>query len=245
MTAVQPATVATTDVPAAAPGTPAPAAAPATARKPLVGRRLATVALVGGALLNGAESIGMHLLLPERPEAIDDQLRLVAANEGTYTALTTAGTVAVPLMAIGFTTLAGLVRTRSSKLGSTAAWLLLAGMWGFVGMHLMGLLQAPFARSGDLAGAAGAIEAAQQDPVLGLLFVAPFLLGTFAGIIVLAAGLLKTGTMPRWIPLTMLVFVVVDFVLRNPGPVDAHWLWIAACVGAARVLRRDERPVTA
>ncbi|MFW5468567.1 hypothetical protein ACOCJ4_00815 [Knoellia sp. CPCC 206435] len=218
---------------------------PVSTRQPLIGPRLATVALVGGALLNGAESIGMHLLLPERPKAMGDQLRLVAEHEATYTALTVAGTLAIPLMGIGFVVLAQHLRTRSARLGSTAAWLLLSGMWGFLGIHLMSLMQVPFARSGDVAGAAGALEAAQQDPVLGLLFMAPFLLGTFAGMIVLAAGLLKTGAMPRWIPLTMLAFVVVDFVLRNPGPVDAHWLWIAACIGAAHHLRRDDRPALA
>lgn len=225
----------------ALPTTPTPVAT----RRPLVGPRLATVALVGGALLNGAESIGMHFLLPERPEAIGDQLRLVAEHEATFTALTVAGTLAIPLMAIGFVVLAQHLRIRSAKLGSAAAWLLLSGMWGFLGIHLMSLMQVPFAKSGDVAGAAGALEAAQQDPVLGLLFMAPFLLGTFVGMIVLAASLLKTGSMPRWIPLTMLAFVVVDFVLRNPGPVDAHWLWIAVCIGAARHLRRDDRPALA
>lgn len=214
---------------------------PVITRRPLIGPRLATVALLGGALLNGAESIGMNLLLPERPEAISDQLRLVAEHEATFTALTVTGTLAIPLMAVGFLVLAQHVRTRSSRLGTAAAWLLMSGMWGFVGIHLMSLMQVPFARSGDITGAAAAMEAAQQDPVLGLLFMAPFLLGTFVGMILLATGLLKTGAMPRWIPLTMLTFIVVDFVLRNPGPVDAHWLWIAACIGAARFLRRDDQ----
>lgn len=226
---------------ASAPDAAKDAAPHSRSTRPLVGPKLAVFALVAGALLNGAESIGMRLLLPEPPESVVDRLALVAQHQTTYTVLELAGTLAIPLMGIAFLVLAGQVRLRAPRLGSTAAWLLLAGMWGFAGVHLMNLLQVPFAGVAERAAAASALDAAGQDPVLNAVFLAPFLIGTFVGMVLLVVGLLKTGAMPRWIPITMLAFLVIDFGLRNPGPVDAHWLWIAASLGAAWSMRRSAR----
>ncbi|MGP3916876.1 hypothetical protein [Nonomuraea sp. 10N515B] len=190
--------------------------------------------LVGGALLNGAESIGMRLLLPAQPATGAEKLQAIADSGVTYPVLVMLGTLAIPFMCIGFLALAHLLGQRAPRTGRVAIALLLTGMFGFFGMHVMSLVQVPLSQSTDLVRAGALLDGVEAHPLLGLTFLAPFLVGTALGLLVLIVGLLLTRSVPRWVALTMLVFLVVDFGLRNAGPVDAHWLWIAACIGAAR-----------
>lgn len=199
-----------------------------------VSRRLAVVGLVGGALLNGAESIGMRLLLPGKPETGAARLQAIADTGVTYPVLVTLGTLAIPFMCIGFLALTHLLAQRAPRTGRVAVALLLTGMFGFFGMHVESLIQVPLSQATDLVQTGALLDRVEADPLLGLMFVAPFLVGTGLGLLVLIVSLLRTKAVPRWISLTMLVFLVVDFGLRNAGPVDAHWLWILACIGAAR-----------
>lgn len=211
---------------------------------PLRSRRTkaAATVVVAAALANGAESIGMRWLLPPKPDSRPEMLELVAANTATFTALMVVGTLAIPLMAGAFWHLTRMARPGSPRLASTARVLLLAGMWGFLGLHVVALAQVPLSGLGSDAGAV-ALEAVETSPVFGLVFLAPFLLGTPLGLLVLVVALLR-GSAPKWIPLSMLAFLVVDFGLRNPGPVDAHWLWIAASLGAAVHLVRPRAEST-
>ncbi|MGY1666824.1 hypothetical protein [Geodermatophilus sp. SYSU D00696] len=221
--------------------TPAPAApAPARTLGP-VGRRLAVTGLVVGALLNTAEAALLQFL-PERPEEIVDQLALVGEHTALFTTRLVTGTLAIPFMAIAFLAAAGLLATRMRKTAYAAGALLLAGMWGFVGIHLMGYLQLPASESGDLDGAAELLYAAEAHPVFLALFLAPFLLGTTLGMVTLTVGLLRSGVVPRWIPAAWLVFIVLDFSVGAVGPVDPHYLWLAGALGlAVHIARSGER----
>ncbi|WP_210506234.1 hypothetical protein [Naasia sp. SYSU D00057] len=207
-------------------------AATARSRAGGVGPRLAAVALIGGALLNTTEAV-LAQFLPERPEGTADQLRLVAENATLYGTRAVLGTLAIPLMAIAFVALTQVLGTRARRLAMAARVALLAGMWGFVGIHLLGLLQLPAAGLEDPGSAAAVLDAAQADPVLAVLFLLPFLAGCVIGMILLAVGLLWTRVLPRWIGVALLVFIVVDFTVGAVGPVDPHWLFLAASAGAA------------
>ncbi|MGY1735971.1 hypothetical protein [Geodermatophilus sp. SYSU D00684] len=211
---------------------PVPAApAPARSLGP-VGRRLAVTGLVVGGVLNTAEA-ALVQFLPERPEAIVDQLALVGENTALFTTRLVAGTLAIPFMAIAFLAAAGLLATRMRRTAIAAGTLLLAGMWGFVGIHLTGYLQLPAAQAADLDGAAALLYAAEAHPVFLALFLAPFLLGTTLGMVTLTVGLLRSGVVPRWIPAAWLAFIVLDFSVGAVGPVDPHWLWLAGALGLA------------
>ncbi len=224
---------------------PATPTAPPAARPAIspVGRRLAVTGLVVGSVLNTAEAL-LASALPERPERLEDQLRLVAENSTVYGVRAVIGTVAVPFMAIAFLAAARLLAERARRTAIAAGTLLLAGMWGFVGIHLLGLLQLP--GSQDPAGSAGFFEAAQSSPVLGALFLAPFLIGTALGMVVLTVGMLATGVVARWIPALWLVFILIDFSVGPVGPVDPHWLWLIGAFGlAAHIARHGVRPAPA
>ncbi|GAA2359028.1 hypothetical protein [Nonomuraea africana] len=218
------------------PASPRPVQDEPTPRTVPVSRRLAVVGLIGGALLNGAESIGMRLLLPRQPETGAAKLQAIADSGATYPVLVTLGTLAIPFMCVGFLALTHLLGQRAPRTGRVAVALLLTGMFGFFGMHVLSMVQVPLSQSPDLVQAGALLDRAEAHPLLGLTFLAPFLVGTALGLLVLIVGLLRTKSVPRWVSLTMLAFLVVDFALRNPGPVDAHWLWIVACIGAARAI---------
>jgi hypothetical protein len=195
--------------------------------------------VTGAALMNGIESIGMRVLLPARPDDTIEMLQQVADHQTTYAVLTVVGTLAVPLMAAAFVVMTRVAAPRARRTAAASRALLLAGMWGFLGMHVVNLTQVPLSDPALGGSGAAALEAIEQSPVFGLMFLLPFLVGTTLGLLLLAVGLLR-NRVPRWVPLTMLAFLVVDFGLRNSGPVDAHWLWIAASLGMARLLVRTD-----
>lgn len=208
-----------------------------------VGRRLAATALVVGATLNTAEAV-LGQLLPAKPESVAEQVRLVGENTALFGTRAVIGTLAVPLMAVAFLAVAQRLSVRAPRTGAVAGVALLAGMWGFVGIHVVGLLQLPAASLADPAAGAALLEAAQQDPVLGLMFMAPFLLGCTIGMLTLGVGLLRAGVGPRWVAAAWLVFIVLDFSVGAVGPVDPHWLFLAGAVGFAVHVLRTERPRT-
>jgi hypothetical protein len=197
-----------------------------------VGRRLAVTGLVVGSVLNTAEAALLQFL-PERPEAIVDQLALVGEHTAVFTTRLVTGTLAIPFMAIAFLAAAGLLAPRMRKTAYAAGGLLLAGMWGFVGIHLMGYLQLPASGAADLDAAADLLYAAEAHPVFLALFLAPFLLGTTLGMVTLTVGMLRSGVVARWIPAVWLAFIVLDFSVGAVGPVDPHWLWLAGALGLA------------
>jgi hypothetical protein len=197
-----------------------------------LGRTLAAVGLVGGAALNTAEAV-LGQFLPARPASVAEQVRLVGENAGLFGVRTVAGTLAVPLMVIAFLAAAKVALPAARRTAVAAAALLLAGMWGFLGMHVVTLLQLPAARLDGAPGAAALLEQAQADPVLGLMFLLPFLAGCSIGLLLLVVGLFRTSGLPRWIPAAWLLFLVLDFAVRPGGPVDPHWLFLAGAVGLA------------
>ncbi|WP_210480857.1 hypothetical protein [Naasia sp. SYSU D00948] len=208
-----------------------------------VGRRLAAVALIGGAALNTTEAV-LAQLLPERPATTAEALRLVAENSALYGTRAVLGTLAIPLMAIAFLALAQLLATRARRLAGIAGGALLAGMWGFVGIHILGLVQLPASQL-DPAQAAPVLDAIEGHPVLGLLFLLPFLAGCALGMVLLAVGVLWTRVLPRWVGIAWLVFILVDFTVGAVGPVDPHWLFLAGSIGAAVAILRSPRTAAA
>jgi hypothetical protein len=222
--------------------TPAGTTLPAgtTTRLRPFGATLAAAALVLGAAGNTAQAV-MTQLLGGRPETIDDMTALVAQSPTLVTAMSVTGTVALPFMALGFVAAAHLLARRARRTGRIAGTLLVLGMWGFLGLQLIGLVQIRALVDGE-AGLAAAtwMQSLQQDPLLGVLFALPFMAGTVLGMLVLTIGLLARGAgVPRWIPGVWLVFIVLDFTVGAVGPVDPHWLYFLGAAGLAHHVLKD------
>lgn len=211
--------------------------APAATARTSVLDRVGPAALVVGAAGNLASAV-LTPLLGERPVGLAEQVAAVADRPVAFAAVMGVGALAVPPLAVGLVWAARLLRRRMPRTSTAAAGLLVAGMWGLFAVHLLALAQLPAALAADRAGAVAALSALESSPILPVLVFVPFLAGCVLGIATLAAGLLRTGVVARWIPVCLLAFLVLDFGVGRVGPVDPHWLFVAGAVGLALHARR-------
>lgn len=202
--------------------------------------KLAAAALVLGAGGNTLQPL-LGQVLGGRPETVAEQAALAAERTGLVTAMSLVGTLAVPFMALGFVAAAHLLARRARKTGILAGSLLVLGMWGFLAVQTTELIQITALLDGAKGiAAADWMQGLDSQPLLGIVYGFPFMLGCVLGMLTLTIGLLVTGAgVPRWIPASWLVFIVLDFSIGAVGPVDPHWLYFAGAVGLAHHVLRD------
>jgi hypothetical protein len=223
------------------PSTGPRAQASTTYRPARIGPRLAAASLVLGAAGNTAQAV-LGQVLGDRPDTVAGQIDLFNQHPVLVTAMCVVGTVAVPLMAVGFVAVAQLLRAVAPRTGLVAGVLLVLGMWGFLAVQTAELVQLTAIL--DPAGVAAAeyLNGMDESVLLGVVFGLPFMLGAPLGVLVLTIGLLVKGGVARWAPACWLVFILLDFSVGGVGPVDPHWLYLAGAVGfAAHVLGRGPR----
>lgn len=210
-----------------------------TPRPAPIGRRTAVAALAIGATLNLAEAligrvVGQSGSVSETLAAVEQRPTLAAIGLAL-------GTVAVPFLLLGIVAMAQLIRPRMPRLGATVAVLALVGTFGFFGIHAVSVVDAAAVDQPDRAAMVALIEAAQQSS-LGALIVLPFLVGMAGAVLLASIGFLRTRVVPIWIPVVLVLFLVLDFGPFSTGPVDPHWLFLAASLGlAAEVAKRTDR----
>jgi hypothetical protein len=215
----------------------APATTAARRTWPVAGRRLAAGALVAGAALNTAQAVLTGAVLGGRDRTPEQEIAAATAHPGAVLAITVLGLASVPALLIGFQATAHVVRARLPRLGAAAALLTYVGVLGFLALHGLSLAKSILLAEGH----AAAVPALQESP-LGLIVVAPFLLGMFGGTALLVGGLVAARGVPRWIPAAYGLFWVLDLAVGAVGPVDPHWLFLAASTGlAVAVLRAGDQ----
>jgi hypothetical protein len=113
-------------------------------------------------------------------------------------------------------------------------------MFGFMAVQTAELIQLTAVLDPDGVAAATYLHDMDGKPVLAVLFGFPFMLGCVLGMLTLTIGMLVKGAgVPRWIPASWLLFIVLDFSIGSVGPVDPHWLYFAGAVGLAHHVTRD------
>lgn len=202
------------------------------------GHRFAAAALVLGATGNTVEPL-LGRIVGDRPDAPADQIRLYAEHPVLITTLMLVGTLAVPLMTVGFIAAARMLHRRARRTAWVAGSLLVVGMWGFLGMHTLDLIGRAAISQAQATAAGFLSNEVYDDTLLNVVFGQPFFVGAVAGMLTLTIGLLVTGAVPRWIPACWLVFILLDFSIGAVGPADPHWLYLAGAVGLAVHLARD------
>jgi hypothetical protein len=203
------------------------------------GRRVAVVALTVGATLNLAEALIGRVV--GQSESVEGSLAAWSARPTLAVTGLVLGTLAVPFLLLGLVAMAQLIRPRMPRLGTTAMVLAYAGGLGFLGIHAASIVEAAVLDHPDREAIVALIESAHSSP-LGLLILAPFLLGMFGSILLTSIGYLRTRVVPVWIPVVLLVFLVLDFGQFPTGPVDPHWLFVAAAGGVAvAIAKRTDR----
>jgi hypothetical protein len=210
-----------------------------TPRPAVLGRRTAVAALLVGATLNLAEALlGRALGLGESTE---QTLEVVSARPALAATTLAVGTLAVPFLLLGLVAMAQLIRPRMPKLGTAAAVSGFIGALGFLGLHAVSIVDAAAAEQPDRAAMRALIQDAQSSP-LALLVLVPFLIAMPLSVLLSSIGMLRTRVVHWWIPAVLVLFLVLDFGQFPTGPVDPHWLFVAAAVGvAAAIARRTDR----
>ena len=193
------------------------------------GRRTAVVALTVGATLNLAEA--------GQSSSVAGSLEAWEANRTLATVGLIVGTIAAPFLLLALVAMAQLIRPRMPRLGATAMVLGFVGGLGFFGIHAVGLVDAAAIDQPDREAMVALIESVQNSPLAALVLV-PFLLGMAGSVLLSSIGFLRTRVVPIWIPVVLLVFLVLDFGGFPTGPVDPHWLFVAASVGVAVVIAK-------
>jgi hypothetical protein len=204
-----------------------------------IGRRLAVGALVVGSALNLAEAIVNRVV--GEGASVASSLDAWAAHPTLGAIGLAIGTLAVPFLILALIAMAQLIRPRMPRLGATAMGFGFVGGLGFLGIHAVSVIDHAAADQPDRGAMVALLESAQNSS-LGLLIVVPFMLGMAGSVLLTSIGYLRTRVVPLWIPAVFLLFLVLDFGGFPTGPVDPHWLFVAASLGVAvAVFRRTDR----
>ena len=173
-------------------------------------RTAAAVGLVTTALL----MIVSTILAPPFPGNFTDQLAEIeaAGTSGTISAFAFA-LAQLPFI-VAILGVAHLIRAGSPILSNLGATLGVVGGFGhsvFAGITMVQLSMA--ADEPNRAAHAAILESVEAGPAVA--FMAMGLLGTVLGILLLAIGLWRASVGPRWVPLALGAFLVVEFVGSN------------------------------
>lgn len=204
-----------------------------------IGRRTAVVCLIVGAALNHAEALIGRIV--GQDDSVAGSLDAWAERPSLAAIGLVSGTVAVPFLLLGLVAMAQLIRPRMLRLGTTAMVLGYVGALGFLGIHAVSIVEHAAIDQPDREAMVTLLESAQSSP-LALLILVPFLLGMAGSVFLTSIGYLRSRVVPIWIPVVLLLFLVLDFGPFSTGPVDPHWLFLAASLGLAYVVaRRTDR----
>jgi len=178
----------------------------------------------------GALQVGGDLLEPDT-EGYAEKLAWVAGHQGTYTLSTILWFLSVPLLIGVAAVFIALGRVRSPKLAWTGGSLLI------LGMAALGVIQG--VEAGIYVGAAGTdlgpdlaeqmFTALDSSAFAGVVFIS-MLGGSLGGMLVSVVSLWRSRTVPRWAPVLLAAFIVLDFVGAVPV---VHTLLLLGLAGVA------------
>jgi hypothetical protein len=164
--------------------------------------------------LTAVTTVVSVLLMPDFSGGHEERLLAIAASPGTATASALLFTFSQLFLAVGVVGVAVQLGARAPRLASLAG---AATVLGAFGHSAYGGVQAVMlAMAADPDGAAAHAEVlARAESGAGLPLMALGLLGTVLGFILLGAALLRAAYGPRWLGVTLLAFVVVEFALSG------------------------------
>lgn len=199
-------------------------------------RDTAATALVTTAVLSTVSSA----TAPEFPSGYAE--RLVAIEEVgalAWISVTTFALAQLPFI-VAVLGIGHLLRHRAPRLSVAAVCLATLGAFGHA--VVSGTMITSVAMAQDTVARepmAALLEDVESTPA-AILFMAPGLLGTVLGLVLLAVALWRTGTGPRWVPALLGAFLVVEFVgsgLSDWASQVAAVMYLVSFVALARTVR--------
>lgn len=170
-------------------------------------RRNATAA---GLVTTAALSLVSVVLQPAFPDGFEQRLAAIDATGARAGVSAGAFVLAQLPFIVAVLGVAHLLRRRSPRLSTTAACLGVAGAFGhtvFGGISLVYVTMA--SDEANRAAYASLVQRVEESPVM--VFAAMGLLGTVLGLLLLGVSLWRSRLVARWIPVTLWLFLVVEF----------------------------------
>ena len=196
-----------------------------------------------GLLLNAVLSAVSVMLAPAFPSGAAD--RLAAIDDGGTSAAASAAlfvAAQLPLLA-GLLGIAHILRDRAPVLSSVGGSLGIVGAFGhsvFGGISLAYVVMA--AHPDDRAAYATLVDRIESTPIM--VFTLQGLAGTVLGMLLLSIGLFRSRLVPRWMPVVVWLFIVVEFVgtgLSDSASYLSAVLVVLAFGAIAREIHRTPR----
>lgn len=186
-------------------------------------RLLGAGSLVAAALL----MLVSVLLQPEfGGDPVETLVAIDGAGAGAAVSVTTFALAQLPFtvgaVVVAVLCLAG--APRAARIGGTLAVL---GGFGHTVFAGVGLSQLAMAGSPERVAMGDVVTAIESGPAV--VFMAMGLLGTVFGLLLLGVALYRSRTVPRWVPVTLWAFLLVEFVGTNVSD------WASPAAGALYV----------
>lgn len=202
------------------------------------------VPLSASALVIGAMSLVLGSAMnPAEAGSTTAQTLQVAAGEGTrWLAMAVMYTLASIALVLGLPALLSLVQDRGHRLGLVGTCVFCIGAIGTCSYAMLLV----YFRATVVAGAVrgGGLESVTSDPGL-VAFLAGWIGCFYLGLLLIAAALLRAGTVPRWVPVLLVAFLVLAPVAPALGRVASTlqvMLLAVAFTGAAMAaVSREQR----
>jgi hypothetical protein len=201
------------------------------------GRKIAAAIIVTSAACNTAEAVLSHYDGELANDDVGHRLTAIAGHHSLYIVATILGSLAAILMPLAFASIAHLIRPYRRRTATVAAVLGYFGGIAFLAIHVFSFVEIAASQQSDHAAATKLVEDFENLPGMLAMF-GPMFLGLFVGMFVLAAGVLRTAVIPKWIGVAMASFMALDLAGVSRGAVDPHFLWLAAALGLATVVLR-------
>jgi hypothetical protein len=172
---------------------------------------------VGLSLMLGIALAGISVLLqPKFPDDPSEYVESIAGSASAHLGLQMFVASQV-FWAVGLIGLGHAASRRSPVFGSLAALFSALGAFGhavYGGASLVTFAIAEYAAdSGDMDAALAAFSSTQGGAFIP--YLACGLLGTILGMILLAVALIRSRIAPLWVPIALIAWTVIEFVLPN------------------------------
>lgn len=183
-----------------------------------------TSAAVGLVLAAALMVVAMGTDVPFSGESEEVLAEMNAVGSRAWLSAITYALAQLPLIA-GVLGIAHLLREGAPRLSNIGGTLAVVGAFGHT-VHAGGVLLIVSMAQGqaDRAALATALDEYASSPAT--VFSAMGLLGTVLGLLILTIGLWRSGVGPRWVPVALAAFLVVEFVGAAISP------WASAAGGA-------------
>jgi hypothetical protein len=160
-------------------------------------------------LLTGSLALALGSILTPTSEGTADTLRIVEEHSGQWMAAAAIYFVAAVFLTLGLPTALVLLQGRGRILGLVSAIVLELGFIGTAGYAMLMVFFRALVNAGTLGGAE--LELVVQDNGL-MVFIYGWIVGFVLGELLLAIALLRARTVPRWVPLALVLHVVTVMV---------------------------------